>query len=326
MKVLGLGVLIIALALWLVPSIPLNFFSALIVIVFGFFFATVSSRMVGLIGSSNNPVSGMAIATLLVSTMLLKASGMDPVEGMIAAITIGSLICIIAAIAGDTSQDLKTGFLVGATPKKQQMGELLGCIISAIAVGGILYLLNAAWGYGSTELPAAQASLMKMVVEGVMGGQLPWALVFVGVFIALVVEVLGVPVMPYAIGLYLPIHLSTPIMAGGILRWYLEKRKYASEKAKNDCVQTGVLYTSGLIAGEGVVGIILAIFAIIPMGIGKASGEAITLSNVINMTSADGFLSGAFGGLGNIGGLVFFALMLFSIYYFARKGEKASKG
>ena len=314
MKFLGLGVVIIAAVLWLVPSIPLNFFSALIVIVFGFFFATVSSRMVGLIGSSNNPVSGMAIATLLISTMLLKATGTTGAAGMTAAITIGSLICIIAAIAGDTSQDLKTGFLVGATPKKQQYGELLGVVISALAVGGILYLLNAAWGYGTNELPAAQATLMKMVVEGVMEGNLPWALVFVGVFIALVVEVLGVPVMPFAIGLYLPIHLSTPMMAGGILRWFLEKRKYADEKEKNDVVQSGVLYSSGLIAGEGLVGILLAVFAIIPMGV-NAAGEAISLGDKIALGAP----------LGNIGGLVFFAGLLFTLYLFAKKGAKASK-
>ncbi|MBS6545772.1 MAG: oligopeptide transporter, OPT family [Butyricicoccus pullicaecorum] len=316
MKTLGLGVLLIALALWLIPSIPLNFFSALIVIVFGFFFATVSSRMVGLIGSSNNPVSGMAIATLLISTMLLKATGTTGSNGMIAAITIGSLICIIAAIAGDTSQDLKTGFLVGATPKKQQMGEIIGCIISALAVGGILYLLSAAWTYGSKDLPAAQASLMKMVVEGVMGGNLPWALVFIGVFIALVIEILGVPVMPFAIGLYLPIHLSTPIMAGGLLRFFLEKRKYASEKAKNDCVQSGVLYTSGMIAGEGIIGILLAVFAIIPMGV-DATGAKISLGDVINISDKIS--------LGNIGGLLAFAALLFTVYLAAKKGEKASK-
>ncbi len=324
MKVLGVGVLLVALALWLLPSIPLNFFSALIVIIFGFFFATVSSRMVGLIGSSNNPVSGMAIATLLISTMLLKATGTDGIEGMVAAITIGSLICIIAAIAGDTSQDLKTGFLVGATPKKQQMGELLGCVISALAVGGILYLLNAAWTYGGKELPAAQASLMKMVVEGVMGGNLPWALVFVGVFIALVVEILGVPVMPFAIGLYLPIHLSTPIMAGGLLRFYMEKRKYANEKEKKDTVQSGVLYTSGLIAGEGIVGILLAVFAVIPMGVSAVTGDPLTLGEKISMVSPDGFLGGSFAGLGNIGGLVFFAILLASVYFFARKSAKSS--
>lgn len=323
-KTLVIGVIIMAVALWLIPSIPLNFFGALIVIVFGFFFATVSSRMVGLIGSSNNPVSGMAIATLLIATLLLKSTGTVGAEGMVAAITIGSLICIIAAIAGDTSQDLKTGFLVGATPKKQQMGELLGCIISALAVGGILYLLNAAWGYGTADLPAAQASLMKMVVEGVMGGQLPWALVFTGVFIALVVEVLGVPVMPFAIGLYLPIHLSTPIMAGGLLRWYLEKRKYASEKAKNDCIQSGVLYTSGLIAGEGVVGILLAVFAIIPMGV-NAAGEALSLGDKLALTNPDNFFGFTFS-LGNLGGILFFAVLLLSVYFAARKGEKASKG
>lgn len=311
MKVLLVGVLGIAVGLWLVPTIPLNLFSALIVIIFGFFFATVSSRMVGLIGSSNNPVSGMAIATLLISTLLLKATGNGGTDGMIAAITIGGIICVIAAIAGDTSQDLKTGFLVGSTPKKQQMGELIGCVVSAIAIGGIMYLLSAAWSYGSNELPAPQAMLMKMVVEGVMGGNLPWTLVLTGVFIAIVVRVLGIPVLPFAIGLYLPIYLSTPIMAGGLLRWYLEKRKYASEKAKNDCVQSGVLYTSGLIAGEGLVGILLAVLAIWKVG-DKSVGEIIDLS-------ARGI------SIGRMGGLVVFAVLLFTIYLFAKKGEKSSK-
>ena len=165
--VLGIGVL--AIIMWLIPVIPVNLLSAIIIIIFGFFFATVSSRMVGLVGSSNNPVSGMAIATLLISSAILKATGTVGMKGMVAAISIGSVICIIAAIAGDTSQDLKTGYIVGATPYKQQAGELIGVAVSAITVGGVLYLLNAAWGYGSTELPAPQATLMKMVVEGVMG-------------------------------------------------------------------------------------------------------------------------------------------------------------
>ena len=152
--------------------------------------------MVGLIGSSNNPVSGMAIATLLISTLLLKMTGNDGINGMIAAIVIGGVICVIAAIAGDTSQDLKTGFLVGATPKKQQIGELIGVAVSAVAIGAILYLLSMAWGgYGSDDLPAPQAVLMKMIVEGVMGGNLPWNLVFTGVFLAIALEVLRIPVM-----------------------------------------------------------------------------------------------------------------------------------
>ena len=314
MKVVLLGVLLVAIVLWLVPAIPLNLFTALIVIVFGFFFATVSSRMVGLIGSSNNPVSGMAIATLLISTMLLKATGTVGIEGMTAAIVIGGIICVIAAIAGDTSQDLKTGFLVGATPKKQQIGELIGVAVSSVAIGAILYLLSMAWGgYGSDALPAPQAMLMKMIVEGVMGGNLPWNLVFAGVFIAIVVEVLGIPVLPFAIGLYLPIYLSVPMMLGGALRWFLEKRKYASEKDKTNTVQSGVLYSSGLIAGEGIVGILLAVLAIIPAGL-NAKGETLYVSDKINF--------GEVFSIGNIGGLICFAVILFTIYLFATKDSK----
>ena len=314
MKIVLLGILVVAVVMWLLPVIPLNLFTALIVIVFGFFFATVSSRMVGLIGSSNNPVSGMAIATLLISTLLLKATGNDGINGMIAAIVIGGIICVIAAIAGDTSQDLKTGFLVGATPKKQQIGELIGVAVSAVAIGAILYLLSNAWGgYGTEDLPAPQAVLMKMIVEGVMGGNLPWNLVFVGVFIALVVEVLGIPVLPFAIGLYLPIYLSVPMVLGGLLRWYLEKRKYASEKAKDNVVQSGVLYSSGLIAGEGIVGILLAVLAVIPMGL-NAEGKTLYLSDKVNISELFS--------IGNIGGLVCFALILLSIYFFATKDSK----
>lgn len=317
MKVVLLGILIISVVMWLVPAIPLNLFTALIVIVFGFFFATVSSRMVGLIGSSNNPVSGMAIATLLISTLLLKATGNDGINGMIAAIVIGGIICVIAAIAGDTSQDLKTGFLVGATPKKQQIGEIIGVVVSAVAIGAILYLLNMAWGgYGSNDLPAPQAVLMKMIVEGVMGGNLPWNLVFVGVFIALVVEVLGIPVLPFAIGLYLPIYLSVPMMLGGALRWFLEKRKYGSDKDKENVVQSGVLYSSGLIAGEGIVGILLAVLAVIPMGL-NAEGKTLYLSDKINISEIFS--------IGNIGGLICFAAILLTIYVFATKDLKKSK-
>ena len=314
MTVVLLGVLIVAVVLWLVPAIPLNLFTALIVIVFGFFFATVSSRMVGLIGSSNNPVSGMAIATLLISTLLLKATGTDGIEGMTAAIVIGGVICVVAAIAGDTSQDLKTGFLVGATPRKQQIGELIGVAVSAVAIGAILYLLSNAWGgYGTEALPAPQAILMKMIVEGVMGGNLPWNLVLSGVFIAIVVEVLGIPVLPFAIGLYLPIYLSVPMMLGGALRWYLEKRKYSADKVKDNVVQSGVLYSSGLIAGEGIVGILLAVLAIIPIGVDE-KGATIYVSNFIDLSSKFS--------IGQIGGLICFAVILLSIFLFAVKEQK----
>ena len=178
------GILVMVLAIWLLPQIPVTFLGALLIVVFGFFFATVSSRMVGLVGSSNNPISGMSIATLLFATLCLKVAGQIGIQGMVGAIAIGSVICIVAAMAGDSSQDLKTGFLLGATPRRQQIGELIGALVSAFTIGGVMLLLNSAWGFGSAELSAPQATLMKMIIEGVMNDNLPWSLVFIGIFIA----------------------------------------------------------------------------------------------------------------------------------------------
>lgn len=295
--------LVLVLFIWLYPGIPVNALGAVIILIFGFFFATVAARMVGTIGSSNTPVSGMAIATVLIATILLKATGSTGSAGMVGAISIGSIICIIVAISSDTSQDLKTGFLLGATPRKQQYGELIGVTVASIAIGAILMLLNSAWGFGSEELSAPQAMMMKMVIEGVMEGKLPWALVFIGVFIAVFAEILGLPVMPIAIGIYLPIHLNAGIMLGGVVRWFVEKRKYKSEKAKENAVQSGVLYSSGLIAGEGLVGIILAVLAVL--------GLNVDISGTIS--------------LGNIGGLVFFAALLATMILYANKGAKETK-
>lgn len=265
MNVVLIGVLIAVVIIWLVPAVPVNFVGAMLIAVFGFLFAAVSSRLVGLVGSSNNPVSGMAIATLLVSALVLKAVSGATHESMMGVISIGGVICVIAAIAGDTSQDLKTGYLVGSTPRNQQMGELIGVVSSAIAIGGVLYLLNQAWGYGSAELPAPQAMIMKTVVEGVMDGNLPWNMILAGAAIAVVIEILGIPVMPVAVGLYLPLRTTAAIMVGGLIRHWYEKRKYAKEEDKKEAIDRGVLYTSGMIAGEGLVGILLAVFAIIPL-------------------------------------------------------------
>ena len=303
MKPLLILALVIVAVIWLLPAIPVGLLGAIIIVIFGFFFATVSSRMVGLVGFSNNPVSGMTIATLLIATSLLKSTGHTGAAGMVSAICVGTIICIIASMAGDMSQDLKTGYIVGATPKNQQIGELIGCIVSAIAIGGIMYLLDAAWGFGSKELPAPQATLMKLVVEGVMGGNLPWILVFAGVGIAVAIEVIGIPVLPVAVGLYLPIHLSVPIFIGGLLRAFFD-RKGEEGKAITD---RGILYSSGLIAGEGLIGILLAVFAVIPMSNGKS------LLQTINMGSI----------LGNAGGLIFFVLLLASMVFFTRNKKNA---
>ncbi|NLY43507.1 MAG: oligopeptide transporter, OPT family [Clostridiaceae bacterium] len=291
-KVVLIGSLAVILAMAMLPVIPVGFVGAVVIAVFGFFFATVSSRIVGLVGSSSNPVSGMTIATLLITAIIFKATGNDGPAGMIATLSVGAVICIIAAIAGDTSQDLKSGFLVGATPSKQQYGELIGAVVAALAIGAVLTLLDNAWGFGSNELPAPQATLMRLVIEGVMGGNLPWALVFTGAGIGIAVELLGLPVLPIAIGLYLPIHLSTPIMVGGIIRGILDKKldnTKGDEKSLKYKIETGVLYSSGLIAGEGLVGILLAVFAVLNLDLGLGLN------------------------FGQIGGLVFFALLTFTL-------------
>ena len=293
MGVILVGILAMVFIIWFVPAIPVNFLGALLIVVFGFFFATVSSRMVGMIGSSNNPVSGMAIATLLIATFAIKATGETGIKGMTGAIAIGSVICIIAAIAGDTSQDLKTGYLLGATPKTQQIGELLGVVVSGLAIGGVLYLLDAAWGYGTADVPAPQAGLMKMIVEGIMGGNLPWTLVFVGVCLAIGLEILRIPVMPFAIGLYLPIYLNATIMIGGAVRMFMDGRKKVDAKTKERQVTDGTLYCAGMIAGEGLVGIFLAILAV----------AGVTIPSFISF--------------GNIGGVVIMILMILCLLKFS---------
>ena len=290
---------VIVVLIWLIPTFPVSPIGSLIIVIFGFFFASVSSRMVGLIGSSNNPVSGMAIATLIIATLLLKVTGTAGTTGMVGAIAIGGVICIIAAIAGDTSQDLKTGFIVGATPKKQQIGEMIGVVVSAAAIGGVLYLLNVAWGYGSEQLPAAQATMMKMLVEGIMNAELPWALIFIGVFIAIVAEILQVPVMPFAVGMYLPFSLSAGIMTGGIVRFIVEKIK-GTDDEKKARVDRGILFTSGLIAGEGIIGIVLAVLAV---------------ANVADVIASPVALP-------DWGSIIIFAALLFYLYTRCMKKEK----
>ena len=310
MTIVLIAIGVLTLLVWLVPAIPVSLVGAIIVVIFGFFFATVSSRMVGLVGSSNNPVSGMAIATLLIATLILKLTGDAGAHGMQSAIAIGSIICIVAAIAGDTSQDLKTGFLLGATPRKQQIGEVIGVVASALAIGGTLYLLDSAWGFGSEQIAAPQATLMKMIVEGVMESNLPWGLVFIGVFVAIIVEILGIPVLPFAIGVYLPVQLNACIMVGGLVRLAYDKMK-KEENEKKRIINDGILYCSGMIAGEGLVGILLALLAVFGV-----SGK-IDLSGYLKALGLPGFVW-------EIGSLVVFALMILTVLKFSvwRKVKK----
>ena len=304
MKVIGIGVIILILIIWALPQIPVSLIGAIVIVVFGFFFAAVSSRMVGLVGSSNNPVSGMAIATLLIATTLLKITGDNGAHGMQGAIAIGSIICIVAAMAGDTSQDLKTGYILGATPKKQQIGEMLGAVVSALTIGGVLVLLDRAWGYGAAQIAAPQATLMKMIVEGGMGGNLPWGLIFIGAFIAIAIEIIGISSLPVAIGLYLPLELSSTIMIGGLIKLVVDKIKAkAGDEDANSDASNGILFCSGMIAGEGIVGVLLAVLAV--FGVDK----------VINLSS--------YFNTGVVGGVIVLILMIGLIY---SNGIKKNKG
>lgn len=300
MKIVLVGIGIIVLLIWLLPQIPVALPGAILIVVFGFFFGAVSSRIVGLVGSSNSPVSGMTIATLLFATFILKMTGDTGMHGMIGAITIGAVICIVAAMAGDTSQDLKTGYILGATPIRQQIGELIGAVASALAIGGVMVLLNNAWGFGTKELAAPQATLMKMIVEGVMNGNLPWSLIFIGVFIAVVFEIMGMPVLPVAIGLYLPLELSSTIMIGGLVRWITDR--ISDEKDNESGAGGGILFCSGMIAGEGIVGILLAILAVLGLT------DKMNLSSVVNG--------------GTIGGLVLLIALTVLVFGAARKSKK----
>lgn len=258
------GLALIAAAMAVVPyifasidSLLIRTVAAALVLFFAFFFVTVSSRIVGLVGVTSNPTSGMTIATLLGASSIFLLAGWTGDLGKAAAITVGCVVAIAASIAGDTSQDLKTGFLLGATPRRQQIGELIGVLTSALFVCASVLLLDQAYGFGTGELPAPQATLMKLVIEGVLESSLPWTLVGLGVIIALLVEVLGVNSLAFAVGVYLPITTTFPVFLGGGLRFLLE-RGAATAEEKEQRRERGVLLGSGFVGGEGLLGVGIA--------------------------------------------------------------------
>ncbi len=232
------------LLLWMVAGLP--WIGVLLALVFGFLFVGVSARITGMVGSSSNPVSGMTIATLLLVSLLFVKLGWTGAPGMVAALTVGAVVCMAAAVAGDTAQDLKTGQRVGATPYRQQLGELYGVLVAALVMGGVVLLLHRAYGIGSRELSAPQATLMALVVKGTFSGSLPWGLLIAGIFTAIVVEMLGVPSLPVAVGLYLPLELSLPILVGSLF--------HRGENTEG----SGILYASGLVAGDALAGLTAA--------------------------------------------------------------------
>lgn len=254
--VLALFVLVLIAFL---PQLNVGIIGALGVAVIGFLFVTVSSRIVGIVGSSSDPVSGMTIATLLVIATIYRAAGYTGMTGMVASLVVGAIICTAVSVAGDISQDLKTGYLVGATPRNQQVAMLVGTLVSGLTIGWVLLLLNHAYGFGTKALPAPKAVLMKMIIEGIMNASMPWDLIFIGVASAVVMELLGVESLAVAVGVYLPVHISASIFLGGVVRWVVSRARRNSESVRDDIAERGILAASGLIAGESLVGILLAV-------------------------------------------------------------------
>ncbi|HVR43082.1 MAG TPA: oligopeptide transporter, OPT family [Thermoanaerobaculia bacterium] len=279
-RVVGIGVVLIATMLITVPYAFGTIEDALhravatvCVVIFAFFFVTVSSRIVGLVGVTSNPTSGMTIAALLGTSAVFLALGWTDDAGKVGALTVGTVVAIAASIAGDMSQDLKTGFLLGATPRRQQGGEMIGVLTSAIFVCLAVIFLDRAYGFGTTELPAPQATLMRLVIDGVLQSSLPWGLVAIGVGIALVAELFRLPTLAFAVGVYLPVSTMVPVFLGGLLRRTLERRAATPDEAEGRR-ERGILFGSGLVGGEGLLGVAIAIAVGVlgrtPAGIGYA--------------------------------------------------------
>jgi len=277
--VLGIGVLAVIILLVLSPqtlgmdtSILVRMIAAVCIAIFAFCFVTVSSRIVGMVGVTSNPTSGMTIVTLLGTSLLFFALGWTDAIGQVTALTIGTVVAVAASIAGDISQDLKAGYIIGATPKRQQTSELIGVVTSAFAIAAVVWLLGEAFTFGSEALAAPQATLMKTVIEGVLGGDLPWGLVMIGGSFAIMAELLGVPSLPFAVGIYLPLSTMTPIYVGGLVRYFVEKRAGDDKELKEKTGEKGILLGSGFIAGEGIAMVGVAAYAFItkatPEGIG----------------------------------------------------------
>jgi putative OPT family oligopeptide transporter len=307
----GVVVLVLALAPGLIggAGAPLLFraIAAVCIAVFAFLFVTVSSRIVGLVGVTSNPTSGMAIVTLLGTSVLFYSMGWTDTFGKITVLTIGTVVCVAASIAGDISQDLKTGYLIGATPARQQRAELIGAVINAFAIAGVVLLLGTQYGFGGTEFPAPQATLMKTVIDGVLNANLPWGLVLTGAAFSIVAELLGIPSLAFAVGIYLPLSTMTPVFAGGCVRALVERARAraSASSAGTDETDSGVLLASGLIAGEGV------------MGIGTA------VAALILQRKPEGLSFGLTGVPGELVSLAAFVLLAWFLFRTARRGGSA---
>lgn len=300
------GSVVLVIFMAAIPNIPTNLLSAIMIVVFGFFFVTVSSRIVGLIGSSSNPISGMTIATLMATSLIFVGVGWTGEVYQPIALVVGSIVCIASANAGATSQDLKTGYIVGATPIKQQIGLIIGVVASAFVIGGTLLLLNDALGIGpvtaehANPLPAPQATLMATVIKGLLSQNLPWGLVIVGMGIAAVMELSGVRSLPFAVGAYLPLSTTSPIFIGGLVKLMVDKMRKGD--AEDSEIGPGALYSSGLIAGGSLTGILIAVLV-------GSNYDGKPLASYLNTG-----LGEHLGVFGDLLGVLMFAGLAYSLY------------
>ncbi|HZK85331.1 MAG TPA: oligopeptide transporter, OPT family [Desulfosporosinus sp.] len=271
-------------ATWLLPVIGGGLLGGVCALLFSFFFAVVSARMVGIIGASSNPVSGMTIATLLVVATLLKLTGVVGDEGTKTALLIAGVVCVAIAVAGGTAQSLKTTFIIGGTPKNVQIGMFIALSVASVVAGGVVLLLDKAYGIGTPLVAAPQASLMKLIVEGIMTAQLPWTLVIVGAAIAIFCALASIPILPVALGIYLPISLTSPVLIGGIIRKIVEAKFKENEERKAGSIERGILLASGLVAGDALIGILIAALAVLEVniGIGATLFPALAKSNLLS--------------------------------------------
>jgi len=269
MGIVVVGSIVLALLIAILPGFPHGPFPgslimSLLVVVFGFFFVTVASRIVGIIGTSSNPISGMTIATLMGTCLVFVLMGRTGEAYQPVALCVGALVCIAAANAGATSQDLKTGFLVGATPRRQQIGFIIGVLVSTLVIGGTLFLLDKTYaggeahGIGGPKLAAPQATLMATIIKGLLAQNLPWAPVLVGVFLAFMAQMAGAHALSWAVGAYLPLSTTFPIWIGGMMKGLVEK---VSHKKQESELSSGMLYATGLVAGGSLGGVLIALVA-----------------------------------------------------------------
>jgi putative OPT family oligopeptide transporter len=291
------GSIVLALIIAVLPNIPAGGFpksllTGLLVLVFGFIFVAVSSRIVGIIGSSSNPISGMTIATLLGTCMVFLSVGMGGDAYQSAALCVGSIVCIAAANAGATSQDLKTGFIVGATPIRQQIGLVIGVVVSVTVIGGTLLFMHSSnlGPIGGEKLPAPQGTLMATIIKGVLARDLPWGFIFVGAALAVVVQLCGVSGLAWAVGAYLPISTTLPIFLGGCMRWVSDRIRGQKEESE---VSAGMLFSTGLVAGGSIAGLLLAIFTTWSVTQGALGGLGFAKEwNVVGLIGEHAPLSG----------------------------------